>query len=366
MFKQIQYGIGLFALSLSFATMSHAGPGCVMPTNMTPTAAAAFACDFSFTAIPSFANMCLLTVQSGIYTVRNNTPVRVRINYIRIQDSDSLPEAAAAIVAAPTNNCVVGSLLAPGATCNIQVNLLPLTVGVFNRTLQVGVNTRQVELDAPTITALVNDCLPPEPPLIPAPFTADSQCTILGGATVTNTGLSAVNGNVCVSPGSAITGFPPGTIVNGSTFIGGTATADDSQADLTTGYNALAGLACGTVLTGQDLGTVGPLSPGVYCFASSAQLTGALVLNGAGTYVFQMGSTLTTASNSSVTLINGANRNNVFWQVGSSATLGTGTQFQGTIAAQASITLNAGVSLLGRALARTGAVTMDTNAVNPA
>src|SRR4029077_17131484 len=119
-------------------------------------------------------------------------------------------------------------------------------------------------------------------------------------------------------------------------------------------------------LTGQNLGGK-TLTPGVYCFASSAQLTGALTLDAQGdanaVFIFKIGSTLTTASASSVVLINGGSPNNVFWQVGSSATLGTTTAFVGNIVALTSITLTTGVVVSGRVLARNGAVTMDTNTV---
>lgn len=191
---------------------------------------------------------------------------------------------------------------------------------------------------------------------------------VLAGSTVTNTGPSFISGNVGTSPGAAITGFPPGTISSGSTFQAGTATAANAQASVGTAYNDLAGQASTLNLTGQDLGSLGPLVPGVYTFNSSAQLTGALTLNGQGNassvFIFQIGSTLTTASGATVVLTNGATACNVFWQVGSSATLGTTTTFAGNILALASITLNTGARVAGRALARTGAVTLDTNSVS--
>jgi type VI secretion system secreted protein VgrG len=181
---------------------------------------------------------------------------------------------------------------------------------------------------------------------------------VLGGSTVTNTGMSVINGDLGVSPGLAITGFGPG-IVNGTTYAGGAVT-QQAQSDLTTAYNTLAGMAVTQVLTGQDLGGQ-TLMTGVYFFSSSAQLTGALTLSGLGDFVFQIGSTLTTASGSSVLAINGAN---VYWQVGSSATLGTTTAFKGNILALASITLNTGATIEdGRALARNGAVTLDGNTI---
>ncbi len=195
--------------------------------------------------------------------------------------------------------------------------------------------------------------------------TADAFA-VLGASTVTNTGPSLVNGDLGVSPGLAITGFPPG-IVTG-TIHAGDAVAASAQADLTTAYNAAAAQACGVNLTGQDLGGL-TLTPGSYCFDSSAQLTGDLTLNALGdpnsVFLFQIGSTLTTASASSVLFTGNGNGDSVFWQVGSSATLGTTTAFAGNILALASITLNTGATIqCGRALARTGAVTLDTNVVS--
>jgi hypothetical protein len=185
---------------------------------------------------------------------------------------------------------------------------------------------------------------------------------VLGGSTVTNTGSSVVNGNLGVFPGSAITGFPPG-IVNG-TIYAGDAVAQQAQDDVTTAYNALGSQACDHDLTGQDLGGL-TLTQGVYCYSTSAQLTGTLTLDAQGNslavWVFQIGSTLTTASDASVQMINGYGACNVFWQVGTSATLGTGTEFAGNILAMASITLNTNTNVLGRTLARSGAVTLDTN-----
>jgi hypothetical protein len=191
---------------------------------------------------------------------------------------------------------------------------------------------------------------------------------VLAGSTVTNTGPSLIIGNVGVSPGSAITGFPPGIVTAPYTFYAGEAVAAQAQSDLTTAYNQAAGQACNTTL-GAELGGL-TLTPGVYCFSTpDAQLTGTLTLDAQGnpnsSFIFQIGTTLTTASNSSVVFINGGQGGNVFYQVGSSATLGTGTDFAGNILALTSITLNTGASIdCGRALARNGAVTLDTNVVN--
>jgi hypothetical protein len=174
-----------------------------------------------------------------------------------------------------------------------------------------------------------------------------------------------ITGDLGVSPGAAITGFPPGT-VTGTTHAAN-AVALQAQNDVTTQYNALAAAACSADLTGQDLGGQ-TLIPGVYCFSTSAQLTGTLTLNAQGNanavFVFKTGSTLTTASGSSVVLINGGNPCGVAWQIGSSATLGTTTSFIGNLIALSSITLNTGANIIGRALARNGAVTLDTNNIS--
>ena len=193
---------------------------------------------------------------------------------------------------------------------------------------------------------------------------------VLAGSTVTNTGSSVIDGgNVGVSPGSAITGFPPGVITPPFTTHAADAVALQAQNDLTTAYNAAAALSPTQDLSGQDLGGL-TLVPGVYFFSSSAQLTGTLTLDDQGDpnaqFVFQIGSTLTTASNSSVVTINGGAMPgcDVFWQVGSSATLGTGSAFEGHILALTSITMTTGATILdGSALARNGAVTLDTNTI---
>jgi type VI secretion system secreted protein VgrG len=192
-----------------------------------------------------------------------------------------------------------------------------------------------------------------------------SSFAVLAGSTVTNTGPSVITGNLGVSPGTSITGFPPGT-VTGTIYSAG-AIAAQAQADLTTAYNALAGFVPNANLTGLDLGGL-TLTAGTYRFDTSAQLTGGLILNAqndpSARFVFQIGSTLTTANLSSVTLINGARADNLYFQVGSSATLGTGTTFQGSIVALTSITLNTSATIMdGRALARNGAVTLDTNRI---
>src|SRR5581483_2801923 len=193
---------------------------------------------------------------------------------------------------------------------------------------------------------------------------------LLAGSGITNASAqSTITGDVGSSPTPAVTGLVASQ-VNGTLYLAPDPATDQAQVDLTIGYNDAAGAPCGTVLTGTDLGGL-TLVPGVYCFSSSAQLTGTLTLDGQGDpnaqWVFQIGSTLTTATNSTVSLINGGAICNVYWQIGSSATLGTNTTFVGNILALTSITLDGG-TLNGRALARNGAVTIssaETVVANP-
>ncbi|KAK0941445.1 hypothetical protein LTR29_006979 [Friedmanniomyces endolithicus] len=188
---------------------------------------------------------------------------------------------------------------------------------------------------------------------------------VFAATTITNTGLTTVGAKLGLSPGSSITGFPPGISLGEDID---NAAAVQAKADIQTLYTALAALTPTTVLTGQDLGGM-VLGPGVYNFASSGQLTGILTLDAQGNsnavFVFQFGSTITTATAASVVLINGAQACNVYWQVGSSATFGTATIFTGVVVAQASITVTTGTSLLGGGFyALAGAVTLDTNVID--
>jgi hypothetical protein len=164
---------------------------------------------------------------------------------------------------------------------------------------------------------------------------------------------------VGVSPGAAVTGFPPCTLT-GATHAADAAAAT-AQLDLTTAYNALDALVCGTTITADLGGTT--LAPGVYCSTSSVGVTGTVTLDGQGDanarFVIKAASSLTTAG--SVALINGAQAKNVWWHVGSSATLGTGSAWKGNIVALTSITLNDNANMLGRALARNGGISLGTN-----
>jgi type VI secretion system secreted protein VgrG len=193
-----------------------------------------------------------------------------------------------------------------------------------------------------------------------------SNFAVLGGSAVTNTGPTTINGNLGVYPGTSFTTTGDFTI-SGTEYLGGTA-ARQALSDLSTAYTAAVGLTPTSNLTGQDLGGQ-TLTPGIYQFNSSSQLTGTLTLNAEGesnaVFVFLIGSTLITTSNSSVIIENPGSNDLVIWQVGSSATIGTGAAFEGNILADQSITLDSGASIsCGSALAQAGAVTLDANTIS--
>jgi len=194
---------------------------------------------------------------------------------------------------------------------------------------------------------------------------ASGNFAVLAGSTVTSVGATTVNGDLGVSAGTAVTGFPPG-LVNGAIHAGDS-TAAQAQLDLTTAYNDAAGRIVGAVTVAGNLGGR-TLTPGLYKSTSSLEISsGDLTLNAQGdanaVFIFQMASTLTTTSGRQVILSGGAKAANIFWQVGTSATLGTTSVFKGTIMADQSITLTTGAMLDGRALARIAAVTLDANVV---
>jgi type VI secretion system secreted protein VgrG len=198
---------------------------------------------------------------------------------------------------------------------------------------------------------------------------AAQQFAVLGAQSVTNTNATTLHGDLGVAPGSAITGAGGITFASGGVMHQTDAVAAQAQSDASSAYNRLEALTGGIDLSGQDLGSVGRLTAGIYRFSTSAALTGAMTLDFAndpgGVIVFQIGSTLTTASNSVVNVINGTSSNGIYFQVGSSATLGAGAVFAGNILAQQSVTFASASSIAcGRALALTASVTMIGNTVS--
>jgi hypothetical protein len=200
---------------------------------------------------------------------------------------------------------------------------------------------------------------------VAVPLGSASSFAALSGAGITNTGPSALNGNLGVGPGSSVTGFPPGTFT-GTEYVGDAVSAA-AEANLTIAYNNASGRSnCAVTVAGNIGGRT--LTPGLYKSTSSLAISsGDLTLNGGGNpngvFIFEVASALTTTSGRAVVLTNGAQAGNVYWAIGSSATLGTTSKMQGTLMAYASITLATGAHLTGRALARTGDVTLASNAI---
>jgi hypothetical protein len=229
-------------------------------------------------------------------------------------------------------------------TARTTRRLIPITMLMIGIILSLGIS--QASAAEPTIGLGVA-----------APF------AVVAGSTITNTGPSVISGDVGLSPGTAVTGFPPGTVTHGTIHAADTV-ADHAQAATTTAYNDAAGRAK-TATISADLGGQ-QLGAGVY-FGTTLALTGTLTLNAHGdagaVFIFQSSSTLLAATGSVVSLLNGASACNVFWKVGSSATIGTTSTFVGTVLALTSITAKTGATVQGRLLARNGAVTLDSNTI---
>jgi Ice-binding-like len=224
---------------------------------------------------------------------------------------------------------------------------------------------RRARLAGLALAILAVFALPTAAQAAPVGLGTADPFVVLGGAKVTNVGPSVLNGNLGISPGTELEGFGPPAVITGSTHAT-TEVAAQAQLDLTTAYDAAAGqpVLPANDLSGEDLGGL-KLSPGTYRYNAAALMTGALTLDAEGDpnaeFVFQIGSQLTTESASSVVLVNGASPCNVYWQVGSSAVLGTTTAFQGTLMALTSISLNSKATVVGRMLARNGQVSLIEN-----
>ena len=243
---------------------------------------------------------------------------------------------------------------------NEKRSLMPVQVAAIRRT---GGFVLALTMAAAVVLTTGNPAVAAIVPTVPLGTSADYA--VLAGSTVTNTGLTTLNGGLGLWPGTSITGFPLGLVLPPGRTDRTNATAKQAQSDLTVAYANAANRPIDATTT-ADLVNL-KLTAGVYAGPNKSplSLSGPLVLDGAGdpssVFIFQTDSTLTTASASTVTLINVAQECNVFWQVGSSATLGTGSVFVGNILALTSITVNSGVTVRGRALARNGAVTLDSD-----
>lgn len=228
--------------------------------------------------------------------------------------------------------------------------------------------TRTTRLFYVTMLSMILTTTPSQSALaqiVPSFLGAAENFAVLGSAAVTSTGSTVVTGDLGVSPGSAINGFPPG-ILNGAVHSAD-AVANAAHIDAVFAYNDLSNQSCDTIFnTPTDLGGL-TLTAGVYCFSTVAKLTGELTLDAQGdpnaTFVFKVGSALVTAKDSVVNLINGAQDCNVYWKVGSAATLGKDSHFVGSILAFSSVTLHKKLHLFGRAIALKGAVTLNSNEV---
>ncbi len=201
---------------------------------------------------------------------------------------------------------------------------------------------------------------------VPVPLAASANWAILAGSAITSTGATVITGDIGLSPGSSIGGFPPG-VLNGTQHIND-ATANQAKVDLTAAYNNAAGRTSTDIVTLS--GNIGglTLTPGLYKSTSSLAISsGDLTFDAKGNstavFIIQIASSLTTTSGRQVILSGGALASNIYWQVGSSATFGTTSVFKGTVMAMQSITFNTGATLDGKAMARTGAITMAGNTI---
>jgi type VI secretion system secreted protein VgrG len=199
--------------------------------------------------------------------------------------------------------------------------------------------------------------------VVPLSLGVAGNYVLLANTTITNTGPSIISGNISLYPGTSITGFPPGTYL-GTVDINNSA-ASNAQNALISAYNQVSGLAPTTILSAATYATISnqTLTPGTYSIGTSLQVNDNLILSGDvnSVFIFQIGSTLTTAVGSNIVLMGGINPANVYWQVGSSATLGTSSILNGVLLANISITTNTNATVNGRIFAINGAIALDTN-----
>jgi hypothetical protein len=316
---------------------------------------------FAITINDLIASVIAIETELGIVPAGAYATVRTRLDILEARINNPLAPAPN-VVQNPFYIDITGVSIQAGiGDPNIPGDALTAIPGsIFLREDAIGgLNVYSFGTDG--YWGLVGAPPPPSPPIInlgvAAPF------GVLGASTVTNTGFTNVGGDLGLYPGTSVTGFPPG-IFSGTEYIADMV-ANTAQQAVTAAFVAGNALSGGITISG-DLGGR-TLTSGVYTSASTIGVTGTLTLdaqtNPNAYWVFQIGSALTTASNAVIALINGASAANVFWLIGSSATLGTGTTFVGNILAQASITANTGANVTGRLLAQTAAVTLDDNQI---
>ncbi|MDQ6690137.1 MAG: ice-binding family protein [Gemmatimonadota bacterium] len=325
------------------------------------TTAGTFANTVRATSGSIFGSATVTVTPGALLTITvTPNPATVQVNTTQLFTAVGRDAAGNVVAINPTWTVVNGGgTFPPGTTGQTATFTAGPTAGTFSNTVQA--TQGSVSGNA---TVNVTTTPPPPPPAGIVNLGAAAPFGILAGSTVTCVTGGIVNADVGISPGNAITGFGP-CVVNGNQHIADPVAAQ-AQLDLTQAYNTLMGLPCppANVVGTVNIGGTTKAS-GVYCSPSSMLVTGNLTLDGGGnansTFVFQAGTTLTTAGN--IILINGALARNVYFVVGSSATLGVGSQWQGNVIALSSITLNDNVTLTGRALARNGAVTLGNNNV---
>ncbi len=347
----LRIAVQIFILLFSLETTTEARPHCRSLASPQANQSAAL-CDVSFTTNPTYS--CLDFPKDGAYTIQNNSPVTLTLNYVRLQINDSEPAGDANISA---NTC--GASLAPGATCTVTIHMI--SPGPFNRVLQFGINSRQAVLNSPVITPTV-DCSPASTN-VACSLDTTSNFSALANSVISNNGTTELVGDLGLYPGTTINGFPPGS-VSGSQHLGDS-TALTAQYDLMNLANCLLAQTC-TVPTPGDLTGQVLTTPGVYCSDSSIVNNGDLTLGGGATavYIFIARSSLTMGNGSRVIFSNdGTKASNVFWLVGSSASIGQGAIFKGTIVANNDINFGSGATVSGRALTETGAINLVNNTI---
>jgi ice-binding like protein/Big-like domain-containing protein len=352
----------------AFKAASDYAPNTTYNATVTPPATdlagTALAPPFSFsfitraTADSSAPNIVAINVAAGATCVPQNQNIKVTFD----EQMDSLTINPTTVFIEGVASAVTYNVLTQSATITPSATLTANTTYTIHVT--TGVEDMGFQhLGAPfSETFTTGPCTGGGvPPVALCPFIG--SFAVLAGSTVTNTGPTAISTDVGVSPGTAVTGFPPGTVVG--VIQKGSELAAQGQSALAAGYDDAESRAVSTAVSGDLAGLT--FTTGVYKSTSSLALSGDVTLDAQGNadavFIFQIASTLTTGSGSHVILANGATACNVFWQVGSSATLGTSSVFKGNILALTSITLTTGVNLEGRALARKGAVTLDSDTI---